>query len=115
MTGERTERTGYSLKIRALHDVAVDLVTCESDREVFERAVEAAAELLEFDQSVIYVRETDRLVPEVVTGSEVVPEDEVPPFDLDQGAIGHAYQTGDSILTEDVQTDEVSEDRKSVV
>jgi signal transduction histidine kinase len=109
VTGERTERTGYSLKIRALHDVAVDLVTCESDREVFERAVEAAAELLEFDQSVIYVRETDRLVPEVVTGSEVVPEDEVPPFDLDQGAIGHAYQTGDSILTEDVQTDEVSE------
>ncbi|PSQ31581.1 histidine kinase [Halobacteriales archaeon SW_10_68_16] len=109
MTGERTERTGYSLKIRALHDVAVDLVTCESDREVFERAVEAAAELLEFDQSVIYVREIDRLVPEVVTGSEVVPEDEVPPFDLDQGAIGHAYQTGDSILTEDVQTDEVSE------
>jgi len=109
VTGERTERTGYSLKIRALHDVAVDLVTCESDREVFERAVEAAAELLEFDQSVIYVREIDRLVPEVVTGSEVVPEDEVPPFDLDQGAIGHAYQTGDSILTEDVQTDEVSE------
>jgi len=102
-------RKGHSEKIRALHGVAVDLVTCETDREVFERAVEAAAELLEFDQSVVYVREGDRLVPVVVTGTEIVPAEEVPPFDLDQGAIGHAYQTGESLLAEDAQTHEVSE------
>ncbi len=108
-SGDERAHAGHSEKIRALHDVARDLVTCESDREVFERAVEAAGELLEFDQSAVYVREGDRLVPEVVTGVEIVPEEEVPPFDLDQGAIGHAYGTGESLLAEDAQTHDVSE------
>jgi signal transduction histidine kinase len=109
VTAEDPETPRHSDKIRALHGVAVDLVGCESDAEVFERAVEAAAELLEFDQSVVYVREGDRLLPEVVTGSAVVPPEEVPPFDPDRGAIGHAYQTGESLLAEDVQTHGVSD------
>lgn len=109
MTVDDPETTGRSDKIRALHGVAVDLVVCETPADVFERAVEAAAELLEFDQSVVFVREDDQLVPAVVTGTEIVPEEQIPPFDLDQGAVGHVYQHGESLLAEDAQTDEISE------
>lgn len=95
-------------KIRALHEVARDLVGCETEQAVFERAVDAAGDLLNFDQSAVYVRDGDQLVPLVVTGSEVVSEQNLAVFDLDQGAMGHVYTTGESALVEDVQTDDIS-------
>jgi len=121
-TSERTDRTDpsgqrdrresdrrYAEKIRALHNVAIDLVACETEDEAFQRAIDAAEELLGFHQSGIYVREGDQLAPAMVTEGPVVSKEKLSYRDLDYGAVGHVYRTGESLLLEDAQDHEVGE------
>jgi len=104
----REAAEGYREKLRALHGVAVDLVACETDREAFERAVDAAGELLDFLDSLIYVREGEALVPTVAAESSSLAREEASTFDLDQGAMGHTYRTGESVLVRDTAEHDIA-------
>ena len=99
----------HSGKIRALHSVAVDLVACETDQAVFERAIAAAEDLLEYDDSAIYVRDGDKLVPAAVSDSSSFTVETADVFDFDQGMIGYTYRTGDSRVVSDVHADGIAD------
>ncbi|NHN40567.1 GAF domain-containing protein [Halorubellus sp. JP-L1] len=59
-------------KIETLHDVATDLAACETEAAVYERTIDAAEQVLEFDQCLLDVIRDDRLVP--VAKSSGLPE-----------------------------------------
>ena len=99
----------HSGKIRALHSVAVDLVPCETEQAVFERAIAAAEDLLEYDDSAIYVRDGDKLVPAAVSDSSSFTVETADVFDFDQGMIGYTYRTGDSRVVSDVHADGIAD------
>lgn len=112
--GEASGTTGggdgaYPAKLRALHDVAVDLVGCETEQEAFEQAITAAKDLLELLHSSIHVAEEGKLVPKAVTESGWKSVSEVETFEFDEGAVGHTYTTGESHLAEDVRDHELGE------
>jgi len=106
---EKTRRE----KTEALHDVAVDLVTCDTELEVFERAMGAAVDLLDLVHCVIHVLDDGTLDPVVtstpVSESPISPDHEPTAFDVGEGATGTAFQTGESILVDNTREHEVSE------
>jgi len=59
-------------KIETLHEVATDLAACDTEAAVFERTIDAAEQVLEFDQCLLDVIRDDRLVP--VATSSGLPE-----------------------------------------
>jgi PAS domain S-box-containing protein len=96
-------------KTDALHDAAMELVYCETEAEAFEYAVEAATNLLELEMASIYTVDGSKLVPAATGGDEVIPPSEVAVFDVDEGAVGHVYRTGESLVVEDTDAHEIAE------
>ncbi|WP_435063525.1 GAF domain-containing protein [Halobaculum sp. EA56] len=83
-----------------LHVAATDLAAAESEDALLERAIEAARDVLSFDKSTMSLRRDDMLVP-VVDSDGSLPNGSRP-MELDEGIAGKTYQTGESILIEDV-------------
>ena len=73
-------------KITAIHEFATDLASVGDITAVFERAVTAAEEILEFDRCVATHRREDMLVPAAF--SESVTEDEIRTFAVGEGIAG---------------------------
>jgi len=98
----------YAAKIRSLHEVAVHLVSCDTEPDVFERAVDAAAELLDLDHTAVHLPENGKLVP-VAISERLTPDHEPATIDVDHGATGRAFQTGKSIIVDDTVDDDLAE------
>jgi len=93
--------------IETLHDVAATIQTEETETGVCERTVSAAANLLDFNQCTVLVREGEWLVPYATSA-------DAPPggsrrMEIDEGLAGKTYQTGQSYTVAEVTlTDETS-------
>jgi len=93
--------------IETLHDVAATIQTEETATGVCERTVSAAANLLNFNQCTVLVREGEWLVPYATSA-------DAPPggsrrMEIDEGLAGKTYQTGQSYTVAEVTpTDETS-------
>jgi len=112
-TGERGRRTSTQAdKIEALHDAATDIVTCHTERAVYEKTVAAAERILEFDLccTMVYDEGDDVLRPEAV--STGAPPDGTRPMATDQGQAGTAFQTGESQVVKDVLDEQESQPAK---
>jgi len=87
-------------KIAAIHEVAVELEDATTVADVCERAVQAAADILDFDLSVIDSVRDGHFVVEYA--SEELPEDNLTHMPSDAGLLGTAYQAGETIVTDNV-------------
>ncbi|WP_121820102.1 ATP-binding protein [Halostella salina] len=97
----RSESAGP--KIEQLHTSAVDIVACRTEAELFDRTVEAAERVLEFDICGIDVVEDGWFVPQSV--SEGMTESGYERIPADEGIAGRTYQRGETILLDDLRED----------
>lgn len=98
-----TEMHDREEMIRRIHDVATDLAACDTREEVYDRTIQAAGSLLDFDQAVIAIEDDGLLTIEVM--SEDVPLEERTSLSVDEGVAGRTYRTGESILVSDAADD----------
>ncbi|GAB7009334.1 GAF domain-containing protein [Halorubrum trueperi] len=95
-------------KITAIHEFATGLASVGDVEEVFERVVDAAEEILQFDRCVAARRRDDRLVPVVL--SEDVGEDEVRTFSLGEGIVGYTAAEGRTMVVDNLSVDPADPD-----
>jgi len=100
------DRTRHRNRITALHDVAVTLQHCETPTAVCERTIEAAGDVLAFDQCALMLREGDRLPIEA--SSEGLDADAIDPLDVNEGLAGQCYQQGTASIVSDIREDDIA-------
>lgn len=89
--------------LETLHAAATDIQASESVEAACERTVEAAADILDFELCSIMLYEDGWLVP--VALSSEAPPDGARRMKADQGLAGKTYQTGESYIVNDVESD----------
>jgi PAS domain S-box-containing protein len=91
-------------RFQALHKVATDIETCESPDAVYERIVDAAEEVLDFDMAIIDAVEDAALVP-VAVSSELTADRyyQETPLDAEDNEAAAAFRSGESSVIEDIQ------------
>lgn len=87
-------------RITRLHEVATELQSAQTEEGVYNAVIDAAVEILGFDACAISVPD-DGVFDERVVSDSAPFEEGTRSYRLDEGHIGKAYQTGDSILLED--------------
>lgn len=102
----RRDLEAQATKIEALHEVATDLETCETEPAVCELAVDAAERILELHLCYVGIVEDDVITPKA--WSSHAGPDYVSPMAVDEGLAGKTFQAGRSYLVEDVDQDDVS-------
>lgn len=87
-------------KIQRLHDTASALRDCETIREVCERTVAAAEDILKFDICVVDIEEDGMLPTKAAHG---LPPKGTPTLSVEEGLAGKTYRTGESFLVDDTR------------
>jgi len=95
-------------KVTAIHEFATEVSAAESASEVFERVVDTAEGILEFDRCVTARRYGDRLVP--AARSANVGEDEVRTFALGEGVVGTTAADERTIVVDNLSVDPADPD-----
>ena len=92
-------------KLESLHVAASGIAAATTADAVYETAVSAAEEVLDFDACGVFVHEDGRLTPVAQTD----PDTPLETYDDTVGVLGHTYQTGESVLVADAAAHEISE------
>ena len=106
-TDDTDDRSRDREKITQLHAVASEMVACRTVDQVYQRTVDAAERILEFDSCYVMRREGSHFVPgarsssPTNTGLERVP--------IDHGLTGHTFETGEATLVRDIETNEYAD------
>jgi signal transduction histidine kinase/CheY-like chemotaxis protein len=95
-------------KVTSIHRFATELATVDDVDGVFERVVDAAEGILEFDRCVVARRDGDRLVPTVLSDS--VSDDEVRTFAVGEGVVGATVARGETMVVDNVSVDPADPD-----
>ncbi|TKX85080.1 response regulator [Halorubrum sp. SS5] len=95
-------------KVTAIHEFATALASVSDVGTVFDRTVDAAEDILEFDRCVTARRRGDRVVPAVL--SESVTEDEVRTFDVGEGVVGTTVAEQETIVVDNLSVDPADPD-----
>ena len=95
-------------KVTAIHEFATALASVTDVATVFDRTVDAAEEILEFDRCVTARRRGDRVVPAVL--SESVTEDEVRTFDVGEGVVGTTVAEQETMVVDNLSVDPADPD-----
>ena len=95
-------------KLRQLHKAVDDLQRKNSTAEVLNTAVEVAENILDFDISIIALREGNFLVPKAYSGG-LGPEVTDTKFEIGQGLAGNTILNGETIWAKDVRKHPMSE------
>ena len=91
-------------KIKALHGVSTDIEECETTDEVYERIVDAAESILDFDIAIADAVEDGVLVPKAV--SSTLSEDhyyDETPIDEEDSIAARVYREGTTEIVDDVR------------
>ena len=94
-------------KIERLHAVATNLVSCETEAEVYELTVDAAERILDLYLCYIGIVEGNSIVPKA-RSSRAGPE-HVREMDIEEGTAGKTLRSGTSWLVEDVGATDAAE------
>ncbi|MFB6354132.1 MAG: response regulator [Halobacteriales archaeon] len=99
-----TDRRKREEQFRTLHAVAEDFEACETPGAVYERLVDGAETVLEYDLAIADAAEGDQLVPRAVASPvEEGGYYEETPTDADDNLAARAYRTGETSLVEDLR------------
>ena len=91
--------------IERLHEVTTELVACDDATQLYDRLVVAAAEVLEFEISVVLTAvDEETLAIRATSESEFAP-DLGERIGADRGIVGETYRTGETMLVSDVASD----------
>lgn len=93
-------------KIASLHDVADEMVAADGESRIFELAVDAAEEILRFDQCT-FMRAVDGEFVSAATSTGLELPNRV--FGTDEGVAGRVFERGESELMDDVVVAEDAE------
>ncbi|WP_313695577.1 GAF domain-containing protein [Halorarum halobium] len=93
-------------KIARLHDVADEMVSAERESEIFDLAVDAAEDILNFDQCTFVRAEDDQFVVATTSAALDIPETAL---GTGEGIAGRVLRTGESELMDDIVTAEDAE------
>ncbi len=96
-----TDQVERERVLTELHDVGLSLQRSDTFEEVAQRTVDAAAEVLDLDLSVLS-REDDGVLRTVAT-SEELPPDATRAIPVGEGLAGRSYRTGESLLVDDAR------------
>ncbi|WP_435360109.1 ATP-binding protein [Haloarchaeobius sp. DFWS5] len=88
-------------KIEQLHDVAAEMVACDTEEAVYEVAVRAAEEILDLDIVGIDVVEDGYFVPQAL--SEEMRSAGYQRLSVEEGIAGKTYRSGETIVVDDVR------------
>ncbi|MFB6233904.1 MAG: GAF domain-containing protein [Halopenitus sp.] len=88
-------------KVTAIHNFAVEMSDCDEIDEVFDRTVDAAERVLEFDRCTADRRDGDKLVP-VARSSNVAPS-EVRSFEIGEGIAGQTLKNQQTIVVDETR------------
>jgi PAS domain S-box-containing protein len=109
-TTERKERQRarqlQRRRITALHDIAADLQHCGTATAVCERTIDAADDVLQFDQCAIMLRSGERLPIEA--SSDGLDAAEIESLGVTEGLAGQCFQEGTASVVPDVREDPVA-------
>jgi len=95
-------------KVTAIHEFATGLASVTDVVTVFERTVDAAEDILEFDRCVAARRRGDQVVPAAL--SESVTEDEIRAFDVGEGVVGTTIAEERTMVVDNVSADPADPD-----
>ncbi len=95
-------------KIEKLHEVATKLEGCKEESEVFDLTVEAAKEILDFNDLALAIADesSEKFIIKKTLRGEYEDGSRVP---IDTGYLGRTYSENKSFLVSDSQKDEVAE------
>lgn len=91
-------------KITDLHEVAAELARCETEPDIYERAVSAAEVILSFDICGIDAVEDGYFVPKYTSSG--MPGEGTERMSVEDGLAGKTYREGRSIVIDDVRSDD---------
>ena len=95
-------------KVTSIHRFATELAAVDDVDGVFERVVDAAEGILEFDRCVVTRRYDDRLVPSALSDS--VSDDEVRTFAVGEGVVGETVARGETMVVDNLSVDPADPD-----
>ncbi len=101
---DRVKVTGR--KLEELHRIVHRMDACKEENQVYQVTVEAAANILKLDSSVIVALEKDKLVPQAVSGNLSILD--FPTISSTAGVVGLAFQSGKTIYYGDVREVEIA-------
>ncbi|PSQ37872.1 PAS sensor protein [Halobacteriales archaeon SW_5_70_135] len=99
VVGDVTDSEKREQVLAELHDVGLDLQESDTAEEVAQRTVDAAAEVLDLDQSVFFLEEDGVL--RVVASPSEMSTDVTKVMSVDEGLVGETFRTGESRLVAD--------------
>ncbi|MFB6220529.1 MAG: GAF domain-containing protein [Halolamina sp.] len=91
-------------RITRLHAGSAELVSIDDRTRLYERAVDIASEILDFDIATVYIREPDRFRCAAATDPMSVPDE----LDPDHGLTARVFETGDPGLVDDIESHDVA-------
>ncbi|WP_281194410.1 GAF domain-containing protein [Halorubrum sp. F4] len=104
-------------KVTAIHEFATELSSVDTVAEVFERVVDVAEQVLEFDRCLTARRDGEYVYPAAL--SEGVTDDDVRRFELGEGLAGRTVAEERTFLVDEVDTsadaDPVADDIESAI
>ncbi|GAB6880297.1 hypothetical protein JCM17823_25710 [Halorubrum gandharaense] len=103
-TRAEAELQAVNRKVTAIHAFATDVSGAGTEAEVFERVIEAAERILEFDRCITARREGDRIYPAAL--SDNVGDDEVRTFEVGEAIAGRTVAEGRTFVIDDPINDE---------
>ncbi len=115
---EKSHRRFYQ-KIENLHAVARDLVSCESNKDVYEMTIKTAESILDFSICNLSIVENDRLVVKATSTRTPTLTGASHPLDLNDSIAGKTFKTGKTILNLNLEkvlkADANKDDYKSII
>ncbi|MFC7204889.1 GAF domain-containing protein [Haloferax namakaokahaiae] len=106
-TSEETERVAENTRLKQLYEGTTSLVMAQTVEELFERGLDLADRILEFDNTSIIVANSDGLYIRASNCRNEI-EGPIPP---DKGVLGSTYQNARSYLVGDVHSHPIAEPR----
>ena len=98
--------------IERLHEAATEIASAETETEVLDRAIEAAANVLAFDLCTIDIADDEEgmLYPVAISDAESV---ESTPSSIEDGIAGKTYREGEPFVVADLAADKDADPTKS--
>ena len=93
-------------RIARLHEGSAELVGVDDRGDLYQRVVDIAADVLDFDTAVLYFRDGGGFAAAAVT--ERADPDRVPP---DRGVVAHVAGTREPVIVDDVESHPIAEPR----
>lgn len=100
----RTKSRAERGRITRLHESAAELVAVENQQALYDRTVELAIEVLDFDVSVLFIREQEHFRRAATTDDDV---SEI--RGADHGVTSQVYESGTSEIVDDVKQHPVAD------